>query len=146
MDDEVAVTIVGSQPEADPACQLLRNEGIACYDRPTSFAAGAGDGLVSLGSPREIVVRAKDAARARELLLDASACSTQTKRRSPLVRKATLPSRIAKIVSSLPIPAPDPGRKRVPRWRTRIIPAVTSWPAKSFTPSIFGFEAPPFRR
>jgi hypothetical protein len=68
MDDEVGVTVVGSEPEAELACQLLRTEKIACYHRPTSFAAGAGDGLVSLGSPREIVVRAADAARARELL------------------------------------------------------------------------------
>jgi hypothetical protein len=68
MEDEVAVTSVGSQPEAELACQLLRTENIACYHRPTSFAAGAGDGLVSLGSPREIVVRTADAGRARELL------------------------------------------------------------------------------
>ncbi len=71
MDDEVSVTVVGSEPEAELACQLLRTEDIACYHRPTSFAAGAGDGLVSLGSPREIVVRTEDAARARELLADA---------------------------------------------------------------------------
>jgi Putative prokaryotic signal transducing protein len=71
VDDEVSVTIVGSEPEAEMACSLLRTEDIACYHRPTSFAAGAGDGLVSPGSPREIVVRAKDAGRARELLLDA---------------------------------------------------------------------------
>jgi len=70
MDDEVSVTIVGSQPEAELACELLRTENIACYHRPTSFAAGAGDGLVSQGSPREIVVRPEDAARARELLAD----------------------------------------------------------------------------
>ncbi|HEU5243811.1 MAG TPA: DUF2007 domain-containing protein [Gaiellaceae bacterium] len=71
MDDEVGVTIVGSEPEAELACQLLRTENIACYYRSTSFAAGAGDGLASPGSPREIVVRAADAVRARELLLDA---------------------------------------------------------------------------
>jgi hypothetical protein len=70
MEEDVAVTVVGSEPEAELACQLLRTESIACYHRPTSFAAGAGDGLVSLGSPREIVVRAKDAGRARELLAD----------------------------------------------------------------------------
>jgi hypothetical protein len=70
MDDEVGVTVVGSEPEAQLACQLLRTENIPCYFRPTAFAAGAGDGLVSLGSPREIVVRAADARRARELLLD----------------------------------------------------------------------------
>ena len=68
MDEDVAVTVVGSAPEAELACQLLRTESIACYHRPTTFAAGAGDGLVSLGSPREIVVRAEDAARAREIL------------------------------------------------------------------------------
>ena len=71
MDDEVTVTTVGSEPEAELACQLLRTENIACYHRPTSFAAGAGDGLVSMGSPREIVVRAADAGRARELLAGA---------------------------------------------------------------------------
>jgi hypothetical protein len=70
MDDEVGVTVVGSEPEAELACRLLRTENIDCYHRPTSFAAGAGDGLVSLGSPREIVVRAGDAKRARALLLD----------------------------------------------------------------------------
>ncbi len=68
MEEDVAVTVVGSEPEAELACQLLRTESIACYHRPTTFAAGAGDGLVSLGSPREIVVRAEDAGRARELL------------------------------------------------------------------------------
>jgi len=70
MDEEMGVTVVGSQPEAEMACRLLRSEGIDCYHRPTSFAAGAGDGLVSIGSPREIVVRTADAMRARELLLD----------------------------------------------------------------------------
>jgi hypothetical protein len=71
VDDEISVTVVGSEPEAELACRLLRTEGIPCYHRPTSFAAGAGDGLVSAGSPREIVVRAQDAGRARELLPDA---------------------------------------------------------------------------
>ena len=71
MDDEVGVTVVGSEPEAELACQLLRTEKIACYHRPTSFAAGAGDGLASPGSPREIVVRTADAGRARQLLADA---------------------------------------------------------------------------
>jgi len=70
MEGEVGVTVVGSEPEAELACQLLRTEDIPCYYRPTAFAAGAGDGLASGGSPREIVVRAADARRARELLLD----------------------------------------------------------------------------
>ncbi len=59
---------------------------------------------------------------------------TDTVRRSPLLRKASLPSRLAKIVSSLPMPVPGPGRKRVPRWRTMIIPAFTTCPSNSLTP------------
>src|SRR4051812_12306230 len=67
------------------------------------------------------------------------------KRRSPLVLNTTVPSRLAKIVSSRPMPVPGPGRKRVPRCLTMIVPAVTPWPAKTFTPSIFGLESRPFR-
>src|SRR6187431_367853 len=43
------------------------------------------------------------------------------------------------------MPVPLPGRNFVPRCRTRIIPALTSWPANIFTPSIFGFESRPLR-
>src|SRR5262245_10431816 len=63
---------------------------------------------------------------------------------SPLVRNSTRPSRLAKIVSSRPMPAPVPGRKRVPRCRTRIIPALTSWPSNSLTPSRLDCESRPF--
>ncbi len=52
-------------------------------------------------------------------------------RRSPLRWNSTTPSRIANSVSSRPMPTPGPGRNRVPRWRTMIIPALTSWPAKT---------------
>ena len=61
------------------------------------------------------------------------------------LRNATVPGRVAKIVSSRPMPVPSPGRNFVPRCRTRIIPALTSWPEKIFTPSIFGFESRPLR-
>ena len=71
MSDEVAVTVVGSEPEAELACRLLRSENIGCYHRPTTYAGGVGDGLVSSWAPREIVVRSEDAGRARELLLSA---------------------------------------------------------------------------
>ena len=36
-----------------------------------------------------------------------------------------MPADLAKIVSSLPIPAPSPGLNLVPRWRTMISPPVT---------------------
>ena len=41
-------------------------------------------------------------------------------------RELTVPAERAKIVSSLPMPTPSPGLKRVPRWRTMISPPVRS--------------------
>src|ERR671923_2316681 len=57
----------------------------------------------------------------------------------------TTPGRVAKIVSSLPMPTPSPGLKRVPRWRTMISPPVTVWPANTFTPRRLAFESRPLR-
>src|SRR3954447_3567698 len=42
------------------------------------------------------------------------------------------------------MPTPSPALKREPRWRTRISPPVTTWPAKIFTPRNWGFESRPF--
>src|SRR3712207_526313 len=49
------------------------------------------------------------------------------------------------MVSSLPMPTPTPGLKRVPRWRTMISPPVTTCPAKTLTPRCWGFESRPLR-
>src|SRR4051794_4342319 len=49
------------------------------------------------------------------------------------------------MVSSLPIPVPSPGRKRVPRWRTMISPPVTDCPAKTLTPRRLALESRPLR-
>ena len=65
-------------------------------------------------------------------------------RPAPPVWKETFPSRVAKIVWSRPRPVPSPGRKRVPRWRTTIMPAVMSWPSKTLTPSRLDSESRPF--
>src|SRR5437763_17054630 len=70
---------------------------------------------------------------------------TETVRRSPLVLNVSVPSRLAKIVSSLPIPVPGPGRTRVPRWRTMIIPALTTCPSNSLTPRRWAFGSRPLR-
>src|SRR5919202_6448737 len=43
------------------------------------------------------------------------------------------------------MPAPSPGLKRVPRWRTMISPPVTVCPANTLTPSRFAFESRPLR-
>src|SRR5829696_6501891 len=43
------------------------------------------------------------------------------------------------------MPAPSPGRKRVPRWRTMISPPVTVWPANTLTPRRWACESRPLR-
>ena len=67
MDDLVVLQTVPTQIEASLVCDVLREEGIRCYDRPTNFAVGAADGSWTPG-PREIVVRAADAERARDVI------------------------------------------------------------------------------
>ncbi len=67
MDDLVVIKTVRTPLEASVVSGLLREDGIESFDRPTNFAVGASDGYPGVG-PREIVVRAEDEARARELL------------------------------------------------------------------------------
>jgi Putative prokaryotic signal transducing protein len=62
----VRLTIVGSEPEADLLCDLLRSEGIECMHRVTDVGAGALDGVAAIGS-REVLVHEGDLERAREL-------------------------------------------------------------------------------
>jgi hypothetical protein len=67
VDDLVVVQALPTQLEASLVCDILREEGIPCYDRPTNFAVGAADGAWTPG-PREVVVRAADVDRAREVI------------------------------------------------------------------------------
>src|SRR4051794_8446907 len=67
-----------------------------------------------------------------------------TTRRPRRVPNSTLPAESANRVSSLPRPTLEPGWKWVPRWRTMISPALTSWPPKRFTPRRWEFESRPF--
>src|SRR3954447_6484489 len=67
-----------------------------------------------------------------------------TRPRRPVLN-STVPADLAKIVSSLPMPAPSPGRNFVPRWRTMISPPDTVCPANTFTPSRLAFESRPLR-
>src|SRR5205807_1734180 len=65
-----------------------------------------------------------------------SAGNTETCRPSrPRRSNRTTPGTRAKSVSSLPRPTFRPGWYRVPRCRTRTLPAVTVCPANRFTPS-----------
>src|SRR4051794_25229169 len=67
-----------------------------------------------------------------------------TTRRPRRVPNSTLPAESANRVSSLPRPTLLPGWKWVPRWRTMISPALTTWPPKRFTPRRWEFESRPF--
>src|SRR5690242_16415054 len=68
-----------------------------------------------------------------------------TTRRPRLVPNRTAPATSAKRVSSLPRPTPSPGWKWVPRWRTRISPALTCWPPNRLTPRYCALESRPLR-
>src|SRR5262245_38480541 len=57
----------------------------------------------------------------------------------------TAPAARANSVSSLPRPTLTPGWNLVPRWRTRISPALTCWPPKRLTPRYWALESRPLR-
>src|SRR6478735_4039891 len=65
--------------------------------------------------------------------------------RPRLVPNFTAPATSANRVSSPPRPTPLPGWKCVPRWRTRISPALTTWPPYRLTPSRCALESRPLR-
>jgi hypothetical protein len=69
--DLVALTVVGTELEADMLCGLLRDAGIECMHGSTNMGAGALDGMPT-GGPREVMVRAEDAVRARKALGEVS--------------------------------------------------------------------------
>ena len=66
MDEPVVAKVVGSEPEAELLCSLLRSAGIECDARQTNFGAGASDGMP--GGPYELLVRPADLDDAREIL------------------------------------------------------------------------------
>src|SRR5512143_1910704 len=65
--------------------------------------------------------------------------------RPRLVPNSTWPADSANSVSSPPRPTSAPGWKCVPRWRTRISPALTRWPPNLLTPSRWAVESRPLR-
>ena len=65
--------------------------------------------------------------------------------RPRLVPNFTAPGAVANSVSSPPRPTLTPGWKWVPRWRTMISPALTTWPPNRLTPSRCELESRPLR-
>lgn len=70
--DAVTLTVVGDEMEAEALCGLLRTSGIACSYRRTDVSAAIGTygGGFAIAGPTEVLVHARDAARARKLLAD----------------------------------------------------------------------------
>src|SRR5207237_73983 len=76
----------------------------------------------------------------------AAAPSTDTCLRPwPVRSKRTTPSTSANRVWSRPMPTLDPGKIAVPRWRSRMVPALTSCPAPVFIPSRWPTLSRPLR-
>jgi Putative prokaryotic signal transducing protein len=67
MDELVVAKVVGSEPEAELLCSLLRSADIRCAFRQTNIGAGAADGM-PVGGPYELIVRPEDLDDAREIL------------------------------------------------------------------------------
>src|SRR3954447_14213280 len=67
-----------------------------------------------------------------------------TTRRPRRLPNCTAPAERANNVSSPPRPTFAPGWKWVPRWRTMISPALTSWPPYRLTPRRWELESRPF--
>jgi Putative prokaryotic signal transducing protein len=65
--NEVVVTVVSNESEADVVCGLLRSAGIECAYRETEAIDSVIEDFTPAG-PREILVRASDLDAARELL------------------------------------------------------------------------------
>ena len=70
MSELAVLEVVGSEPEAEVICALLRSEGIPCIVQKTNLAVGMADASSSGGGPREVVVHAENLARARQVLED----------------------------------------------------------------------------
>jgi len=65
--DEVVVTVVSGESEADVVCGLLRSAGIECAYRESEAIDSLLEEFTPAG-PREILVRASDLDTVRELL------------------------------------------------------------------------------
>ena len=65
--EEVVLTVVSGEPEAEVLCGLLRSAGIDCAYRDTEVIDSPLEDFTASG-PREILVRESDLDAARELL------------------------------------------------------------------------------
>jgi hypothetical protein len=64
----VHLTTASDEFAADTIISLLQTEGIEAIQQRTNLAAGMADAAFSSFGPREVLVRAEDLERARELI------------------------------------------------------------------------------
>ena len=69
--EEVVVTVVSGEAEAEVVCGLLRSAGIDCAYRDTEAIDSPLEDFIASG-PREILVRDSDLEAAKELLADSA--------------------------------------------------------------------------
>ena len=67
MEQEVRLTVVGNDVEAEVLCGLLRDAGIRCGHRPGAASGGPWEALATSG-PREVLVAPADLEKAQEIL------------------------------------------------------------------------------
>src|SRR3954447_21303553 len=110
--------------------------------RSTNAATSAASYLLQAPTPRR---RTTPGCQWDDCVAQASTAVMDTVLRPRRVPKVTAPGSRANSVSSPPRPTPRPGWKWVPRWRTMISPALTTWPPKRLTPSRWALESRPLR-
>src|SRR3954451_13526968 len=110
--------------------------------RSTNAATTAASYLLQAPTPRR---RTTPGCQWDDCVVQTSTAVMDTVLRPRRVPKVTAPGSRANSVSSLPRPTPRPGWKWVPRWRTMISPALTTWPPKRFTPRRWALESRPLR-
>jgi hypothetical protein len=69
MSELARLTVAANEAEAELIRSLLRSDGIESELRTTDYGVGATDALGSFGA-REVLVRAEDLDRARELITE----------------------------------------------------------------------------
>lgn len=74
---DVVLTVVSGEPEAEVVCGLLRSEGIDCFYRDTEAIDSPLEDFTAAG-PREILVKAADLEAARNLLEDTPGSGEKT--------------------------------------------------------------------
>src|SRR5690606_38991977 len=135
-------------PSPPAACSTTRSTNVVTAGHLRSSAGPGHEAVHTTHCPLQTPLQHEGAHRAvRPSREDgqASTASPSTTLRPRRVPNLPSPSVRAKSVSSPPRPTLTPGWKCVPRWRTMISPALTTWPPERLTPRRCALESRPLR-